>query len=461
MPGRILVYDPIITNRLMLKAQLSHDFFDVCLATDLTDLQSNLRHNRPDVVLMSYHADRATNFEAVNWIKSNPVTHYVPIVFLANASDTSVWDHSHDFLVEDVVHYTAPKWVMTARLNLLIRSKEHIDGLVAQHRTMSDMGFAEQNLSFPPPSTQQHFIDLTLAHASFDDAFIAQVAALLSQDFPSLQIITKSRRLPHTRTADLYVIDPDPLGQGAAFAKMMALRRSGAQNAAAVLFTTDIANQKLMQRALEFGANDFAATACCATEMASRIRRVLWHRDMAKNAEQSVSHHLQSALHDPLTGLYNRRYALQHLNRLMLAAKPTGRAVTAMVIDLDRFKTINDTYGHLTGDLVLQETAQRLRKNLRTADLLARIGGEEFLVVLEGASMDRVRRIAERLRRQISSTPYTAADGQPIALSASIGVGATRTTWDTCTAIIDSADVALYRAKNSGRDCVTFNEKAA
>lgn len=461
MPGQVLVYDPIITNRLMLKAQLSCDFFDVCLAADLADLQSNLRHNRPDVVLISYQADRATDFDAVNWIKSNPVTHYVPIVFLANSDDTSVWDHSHEFLVEDVVHYTAPKWVMTARLNLLIRSKEHIDGLVAQHRTMSEMGFAEQNLAFPPPSTQQHFIDLTLASDCFDDTFIAQFAAVLSQDFPSLQIITTSRQLPHNRAADIYVIDPKTLGQDAAFAKMIELRRSGAQNAAAVLFTASVSDQKLMQRALEFGANDFAVPTCSATEMASRIRRVLWHRDMAKIAEQSVSHHLKSALHDPLTGLYNRRYALQHLNRLILAAEPSGRTVTAMVIDLDRFKAINDTFGHLTGDLVLQETAQRLRKNLRTADLLARIGGEEFLVVLEGASMERVRRIAERLRQQVSADPYTTADGQSIALSASIGVSATRSTWDTCTAIIDSADVALYRAKNNGRDCVTFNEKAA
>lgn len=460
MPGRVLVFDPIVTNRIMLKAQLSLDFFDVTLAADAAELRKTVRLGKPDIILVAYQAERALDFETVRWLKSNSTTAYIPIVFLQNSDDGSVWDQSHDLMVEDVLHYRASKWLMAARLSVLIRSKERMDALIAQHRTIADMGFAEQSLSFPPAPCGPIGIDVSMAAGSFDDATVAQVSRFLTRDFPHLHI--RDTETPQGGdTADLYLIDPTTVGTEAAFAKMIDLRRTTGPRGPKVIFVTPRSEQALTSRALEFSAADFISPDAGPAELASRMRRILWHADLAHHAEAAVSKHLQSALRDPLTGLYNRRYALQHLGRLLSDQTPPKSTVTAMVVDLDRFKLVNDTYGHLTGDAIIRQAAQRLKDNLRSADLVARLGGEEFLVILKDASEQRVRDIAERLRSEIAAKMFLTECGQSIPVSASIGVSATKTTWRSSNEVIDSADMALYRAKDAGRDCVNYCGKAA
>ncbi len=461
MPGRVLVFDPIVTNRIMLKAQLSIDFFDVTLAADVSELRKYVRLGKPDVILVSYQADRAADFETVKWLKSTDATAYIPVVFLQVSEDASVWDQSHDMMVEDVLNYGAAKWLMTARLNLLIRAKERIDALLAQHRTIADMGFAEQSLTFPPAPSRRTRVDVSLATGSFDDVFIARLNSVLGRDFPNLRMHSGGGPTRNQNGADLYIIDPSSVGSDVAFAKMIELRRREGGRTPSVVFVTPQQQQTLTQRALEFSASDFVDPNASVTELASRIRRILWHYDMSHHAEEAISKHLQSALRDPLTGLYNRRYAEQHLGRLIGDQSEPKSTVTAMVIDLDRFKSINDTFGHLTGDSVIRQAAQRLKNNLRSADLVARLGGEEFLVVLKNASDTRVRDIAERLRSEIAKRAFLTECGQSIHVSASIGVSATKTTWASSKEIIDCADVALYRAKDAGRDRVNFSEKAA
>lgn len=151
MPGRILVFDPIVTNRIMLKAQLSVEFFDVTLASDFSELQSQMRLKTPDLILVSYQADRASNFECVHWLKDNQTSAHTPVIFLNNSDEGAVWDQSHDLLVDDVLQYRASKWLMTSRLNLLIRSKVRLDAITEQRQTIFDTGFSEQSIASPPP----------------------------------------------------------------------------------------------------------------------------------------------------------------------------------------------------------------------------------------------------------------------------------------------------------------------
>jgi two-component system cell cycle response regulator len=195
--------------------------------------------------------------------------------------------------------------------------------------------------------------------------------------------------------------------------------------------------------------------------MAARVRRLIWHRHMSQQVEQSVSDHLKLALIDPLTGLYNRRYAERYLDQMVRQSRAGGSTVTAMIVDLDRFKAINDTFGHLTGDTVLQQTAKRLLHNLRAADLVARLGGEEFLILLNDTAMPEVRDIAERLRQEISNYSFMGQDGQSIRVSASIGVSAQQDCWASSQELIESADTALYLSKERGRNRVTFCDQAA
>jgi two-component system cell cycle response regulator len=461
MPGRVLVFDPIVTNRIMLKAQLSIDFFEVVLAADAEEVRDTVRGNTPDVILVSYQADSSAAFETVTWLKSNANTAYIPVVFLRSSDGENVWDQTHDLMVDDVLCYRATRCLMTTRLNLLIRSKEKIDAVVAQHQTISNMGFAEPNFAFPPTPSIPFTVDLTMTNGVFDSCFVAKIKGILSKDFPNLELRNAKDPSAKKKPANVYLIAAKTVGSEAAFAKIIELRKSDHTPPPSTIFVAPKSSHSLAQKALELSASDFAFSQASSHEIATKIRRVLWCHGIAHHAEQSVSKHLKSALHDPLTGLYNRRYAEQHLHRLLNTPTSKKSTVTAMVIDLDRFKSINDTYGHLTGDAVIQQSAQRLKANLRSADLVARIGGEEFLVVLENASMTRVRHIAERLRIEISSAPFQTESGEDIHVSASIGVSITQSNWSSSKEIIDCADSALYRSKGTGRDCVSFSEKAA
>jgi diguanylate cyclase (GGDEF)-like protein len=163
---------------------------------------------------------------------------------------------------------------------------------------------------------------------------------------------------------------------------------------------------------------------------------------------------MQSHL-DPLTGLYNRRYLVEQAPRLWRQARRDGTRVAAMVLDLDHFKRLNDAHGHAAGDAVLRAVADSLTATVRPADVLARTGGEELVVMGMVSDPDEATRLAERLRRAVAGT--NTEDGH--AVTASIGIALTRpvdgeNAPDALWRLIDRADAAMYEAKQAGRDRV-------
>ena len=159
---------------------------------------------------------------------------------------------------------------------------------------------------------------------------------------------------------------------------------------------------------------------------------------------------------DPLTGLHNRRYLAEEITRVWRQARRDGTRVVALVLDLDRFKQVNDAHGHAAGDALLQAVARSLRSTVRPADLLARTGGEELVVVGMVSDSDEAARLGERLRAAVAATRTDAGHG----VTASIGLALARPVdGDDPTSslwrLVDRADAAMYEAKRSGRDRVS------
>ncbi|MBN1172449.1 MAG: diguanylate cyclase [Micromonosporaceae bacterium] len=159
------------------------------------------------------------------------------------------------------------------------------------------------------------------------------------------------------------------------------------------------------------------------------------------------------AIRDGLTGLYNRRHFFEEVRRLLAAQPPADRAVSAVMVDIDYFKQVNDTYGHLIGDDVIREVAVRLQTCLGEGDVMCRYGGEEFAVLLTGASARDSHAVAERLHQAVAGQPILTAVG-PISVTVSVGLsGPVRPTGDAYL-LLHQADEALYEAKRAGRDRV-------
>jgi diguanylate cyclase (GGDEF)-like protein len=173
-------------------------------------------------------------------------------------------------------------------------------------------------------------------------------------------------------------------------------------------------------------------------------------------AEARLAH---QATHDPLTGLPNRTLLREHLERVLRYTKTSDATVAVVFLDLDRFKLVNDAYGHSRGDLLLHAVADRLRALVRLSDMVARIGGDEFVVLVEGAERDEVIDVAERIRAAIE-VPFQVLDLE-IHTSASLGVAfADGGRVTTAEEMIASADTAMYWAKDSGRDGIAVFDPA-
>ncbi len=198
---------------------------------------------------------------------------------------------------------------------------------------------------------------------------------------------------------------------------------------------------------MEAGADDYLSKPFDAQELKVRLRAGKRIVDL----EEALR---VQATHDALTGAWNHGAIIDILQRELSRAEREGISTSAVLVDLDDFKRVNDTYGHLTGDAVLRETAQRMTRVLRRYDVLGRYGGEEFLVVLPGCEAPDAQALAERLRQCIACGPAATSMGK-VSFTISLGVTTTgKGETMGVAAILQRADEALYRAKREGRNRV-------
>ncbi len=210
-------------------------------------------------------------------------------------------------------------------------------------------------------------------------------------------------------------------------------------------------------RGLDLGVNDFIMRPVERNELLARVRTQIRRQRYAVELRQSVTNTLALAVTDELTGLYNRRYFDRHLALMLDKAQQQHRDMAVMLIDMDFFKAVNDTHGHDTGDAVLREFANRLRRNIRGVDLACRFGGEEFVVLMPDTDYRQAQGVAERVRQAVADKTFEAGNGRPLTITVSVGLALNETKVDTPEAMLKRADVALYRAKREGRNRVVFD----
>jgi two-component system, cell cycle response regulator len=207
-------------------------------------------------------------------------------------------------------------------------------------------------------------------------------------------------------------------------------------------------------RALEAGADDYLTKPINQSELRARLqtgRRILQLQEQLLAAQDELK---RKASHDSLTGLWNRGAVLEILERELTHGGRESLPLTVIMCDLDHFKRVNDNLGHMTGDAVLREAGERLRKTLRQSDWIGRYGGEEFLMVLPNCDLTEGTRTAHRLRDAVAEEAFQTEHGA-LSLTISLGVTATdRTRTPPIGHLLHSADAALYRAKRAGRNCV-------
>lgn len=229
--------------------------------------------------------------------------------------------------------------------------------------------------------------------------------------------------------------------------------RSGRAYTFLILLTAHGQKQSLLT-GLKAGADDYLSKPFDADELRARLQvgeRILRMQDELIAARDAL--HFQ-ATHDLLTGIASRGATMEFLTRELARSFRERHSLGVVLADVDHFKAVNDQYGHLAGDMVLQELAQRMLKCTRAYDCVGRYGGEEFLIVFPSSGEEGTMRQAERIRKSVAATPVQTPEGQ-IQVTASFGIVASDSSrLQDATELLRSADAALYRAKELGRNRV-------
>ncbi len=287
------------------------------------------------------------------------------------------------------------------------------------------------------------------------------LARLSRHEFKPFPVTEALRWMRGGGAADVIVLDLDGADRADVTAVIVEARTRPTTRHAEILLITEDHDNPLLAEALDHGANAVMPYGFTADEALLRIGALLRRKQIADRMRRRLRDGLRESVTDALTGLYNRRYAEPYMERLAAGAGESGTRPFAVVLaDIDHFKEVNDRFGHKAGDAVLMAVADLLRDNLRARDLVARFGGEEFLIVMPDTRESEAQMVAERLRRRLAEAPIGAPGMErPIHVSISLGVCVDKPRddirpTDHVARMVERADRALYAAKSGGRNRV-------
>ncbi len=463
MPGTLLLAEAAAAKRIALRAALGAAFYDVVLAESLAEARAQARARRCDVALIAQELPDARGPALLRDLKAEGALRDVPLLtMIPPARDEAAMEQRIALLeagAADVITTPPRTDELLARLRALLRARDAAEELRLRDGTDQALGFAEPAAGFDAPA-EIGLVGPQEALMPLGEALTRCLPAA-PRMMSAESLLRGAGRVPEVLT--LWV---GPRAEAGALELLPELRtRPETRHAAIVVLLPEGACHRAAS-ALDLGANDAVCGPVDPRELALRLRLQVRRKRTADRLRAGVRSGLRAAVTDALTGLYNRRYAMPHLARLLERAAASGRPCAVMMADLDHFKRVNDAHGHAAGDAVLVEVARRLRDGLRPVDLLARIGGEEFLLVLPDCPESAALAAAERLRRLIGAEPFAlgAEPGPQLRMSASFGVTlwqGDRAALPGPEAVLNAADRALYRAKAEGRDCVALGRLEA
>jgi two-component system cell cycle response regulator len=458
MAGRILIVDNVPTNRIILKVKLSSAFYEVIQAACGRDAMQRAKDEQPDIIILDTNLGDMTAHDACARLKADPLTRNIPILIATPAGDTEAKIAALKAGADEFLSKPINELTLTARVRALLRARATTDELRRRNETARTLGFSESSANFSTPGK------IVLIGRGPEDAMTwrAGLRGLVQDNIEIVQADRLLEMIAADQAADVYVISADIAGQTDGLRLISDIRTRDISRFAGIVVVHGAQDCKEAIMALDLGANDIITRGSDPEELALRLRSQMRRKKEADALRSTVDEGLRLAMVDPLTGLYNRRYALPHITQVADKSAQTGQNFALMLLDLDRFKLVNDTFGHATGDVVLKEVAKRIQKNLRGIDMVARYGGEEFLVCLPQTTLVDARIAAERIRAAICSTPIvTTHHGAPIMSSISIGLAMGGPQAQDIDSLLAIADRALYEAKSEGRNQVTLGSCAA
>ena len=456
MGAKILVVDDVPANVKLLEAKLMSEYYDVITAVDGYKAIEVAKAEKPDLILLDVMMPGMDGFECCQILKNDSETSHIPVVMVTALNEVEDRVKGLESGADDFLTKPINDIALMARLKSLLRTKMLLDELRLRDQTGMKIGVKNN------PNDALH-APVDGARILLIDDDMVQIKRLREQlsteyDIDSVNEPEHSHNVAIGGNFDVIIIstmldEVDGLRLATQFKSQEELRH------VPIVILVDEFEQHIMLKGLEMGVNDYIVVPADPSELRARVRTQVRRRRYQDALKSNYKESLSMAITDSLTGLYNRHYLDAHLDNMVGTALTDFKPLSLMMIDMDHFKSVNDTYGHDCGDQILQELASRVKVNVRGSDLAARFGGEEFVILMPGTKLDAAIEAAERIRQSIQNTPFkiTHEIGE-ITKTASFGVSTLNPMGDTGASLLKRADTALYDAKEGGRNQVNVNE---
>ena len=453
MSARVLVVDDVLPNVKLLEAKLTHEYFEVITASNGAQALERAEADAPDIILLDVMMPGMDGFEVCQRLKADKKTMHIPVVMVTALSDTADRVRGLEAGADDFLTKPVNDIALFSRVRSLVRLKMMMDEWRQRETTSGELGVLAKEASEQAESAE----DARILVVDDCDIEIEKIVETLKPICKTLetQDVGKAALDAALKTDYELVIISMSMIEEDSLRLCSHLRSHEATRQTPILLMCSDGDLPRIAKGLELGANDYLVRPLDRNELLARVRTQVRRKRYQDRLRQNYEDSLSMALTDSLTGLFNRRYLNAHLSRIIGRIAETHKPVAAILFDVDFFKHTNDNYGHQVGDEVLKELANRVSRNLRNFDMIARIGGEEFVIIMPDASVEAAAMVAERLRLTIAEKPFKVTHEKgKISITISLGVAATEDAAEQADSLIKRADDCLYDAKKTGRNRV-------
>jgi two-component system, cell cycle response regulator len=452
MSARVLVVDDTPVNVKLLEAKLLVEYYEVLTANDGPSALVIAEDHIPDIILLDVMMPGMDGYEVCSRLKSNPVTAHIPVVMVTALNEVRDRVRGLEVGADDFLTKPVNDVALFARIRSLVRLKRASDEWRAREATAVELGVtdsAQNSVDHNAPGSV-----LVVAEGMYDRDLVTDTLSLQGHTVELAEDDGQALSMAKNGDYDLVLVSDGNRSQDALRLCSQMRSEPETRHRPILIMVPDNEDDRLA-KALELGVNDYLVRPIERDELISRSRTQIRRRRYEERLRDNYTLSVNAAVTDSLTGMYNRRYLESHFDRISARLAEAGKPISALMIDIDHFKNVNDMHGHEAGDEILQVIAKRIQSNMRGFDTAVRLGGEEFVVLLPDSSVTGGTAAAERLCQSISKEKITVSsiDGG-LEITVSIGVACILAGESDLDNLLRHADAALYEAKNSGRNKV-------
>lgn len=447
MSARILVTDDNPLNVKLLSAKLAREYYTVITAENGVQAVEKSISDKPDLILLDVMMPEMDGFEACRQIKANPVTQGIPVVMVTALSDVQDRVRGLDAGADDFLTKPINDIALMARVRSCLRLKSLMDewrmreGTGAMMADVDEESMRSGQIILLDDNT--HDQDIVRKHINHVGMTCHPITKM-----EEIEPLLERERI-HVIMINLNMHSEDGLRICAN------LKANEATRYVPIVVYADESELSKIAKALDIGANDYIFKPVDPHELQARLRTQIRHKRTYDRLRLSYEKNMTMAITDSLTGVHNRHYLEKNMPRLFERSKANSKPISVAMLDIDFFKKINDSHGHHVGDQVLQELVRRLNACIRFFDIVVRMGGEEFALIMPETPYAAGINAGERLRAAVCNTPFTIQDPKlELAVTMSVGVAGSDDGQETAEIMLRKADAALYKAKETGRNKV-------